>query len=148
MSSPTAARTPVPRGAFLLLQDEPPLAPKGHNALASLIRHRGREDEDNAGDGAEDELPRRDERRMSALLNSSHMRSMRLIGNSNPRYRWERYWKTDSELAAMPRNLCVPITKETDLTRAWLTSADLMPRRLQPPVPRARQLLGPAVPVH
>ncbi|KAK3310313.1 uncharacterized protein B0T15DRAFT_481718 [Chaetomium strumarium] len=101
MSSPT-----VPRGAFLLLQDEPPLAPKGHGALASLIRHRGREEEEAAGDGGEDELSlRRGERRMSAILNSSHMRSMRLIGNSNPRYRWERYWKTEAELAAMPKHI-------------------------------------------
>ncbi|KAK4239447.1 hypothetical protein C8A03DRAFT_42927 [Achaetomium macrosporum] len=100
MSSPT-----VPRGSFLLLQDEPPLAPKGHGALASLIRHRGREEEEGVGDGGEDELSRRGERRMSAILNSSHMRSMRLIGNSNPRYRWERYWKTEAELAKMPKHI-------------------------------------------
>jgi divalent metal cation (Fe/Co/Zn/Cd) transporter len=103
MNSPT-----VPRGAFLLLQDEAPLAPKGHGALASLIRHRGREEEEagGGGDGGEDELSsRRGERRMSAILNSSHMRSMRLIGNSNPRYRWERYWKTEAELAAMPKHI-------------------------------------------
>jgi hypothetical protein len=107
MSSPAAARAAVPRGSFLLLQDEPPLAPRGHGALTSLIRHRGREDDGGGGDGVEDELPRRDERRMSALLNSSHMRSMRLIGNSNPRYRWERYWKTEAELAAMPKHMFV-----------------------------------------
>jgi len=40
-----------------------------------------------------------DERRMSDVLHSAQMRSMRLIGNSNPRYRWERYWKTDEQLA-------------------------------------------------
>ncbi|KAK4155366.1 hypothetical protein C8A00DRAFT_13603 [Chaetomidium leptoderma] len=105
MSSPTTPRAPVPRGAFLLLQDEPPLAPMGHGVLASLIRHRGREEEEGLGDGPEDDVSRRDERRMSAILNSSHMRSMRLIGNSNLRYRWERYWKTDDELAAMPKNI-------------------------------------------
>jgi hypothetical protein len=33
--------------------------------------------------------PREENRRLSdALLNTSQMRSMRLIGNSNPRYRW------------------------------------------------------------
>lgn len=88
----------------------------GHGALASLIRNRpaaalgnpfgaGRDDDDVAGEGADDEPPRRDERRLSALLNSSHMRSMRLIGNSSPRYRWERYWKTEEELAIMSKEI-------------------------------------------
>ncbi|KAF2095279.1 hypothetical protein NA57DRAFT_68225 [Rhizodiscina lignyota] len=31
------------------------------------------------------------------------MRSQRLIGNSNPRYRWEQYWKTEEELKAMKK---------------------------------------------
>lgn len=31
-------------------------------------------------------------------LVTPQMRSMRLIGNSNPRYRWDRYIKTDEEL--------------------------------------------------
>ncbi|AEO54231.1 hypothetical protein MYCTH_2296578 [Thermothelomyces thermophilus ATCC 42464] len=103
MSSPTTPRLPRSRGAFLL-QDEPPLAPAGHGALASLIKHRA-EDDGHAGDGLEDEPPRRDERRMSAILNSANMRSMRLIGNSNPRYCWERYWKTKAELATMPKHI-------------------------------------------
>lgn len=117
MSSPPAAsRLAVPRGQFLLLQDEPPLAPKGHGALASLIRHHpaaalaspfGRDVDEAAGGAPEDESARRDERRMSAILNSANMRSMRLIGNSNPRYRWERYWKTEAELAAMPKHMSV-----------------------------------------
>lgn len=108
-------------GPFLCLQEPQPPAPKGHSALASLIRNRpgvalpnplnplnlARDDEEAlTGLGAErrlvdDEPPRRDERRMSAVLNGPHMRSMRLIGNSNPRYRWERYWKTEEELATM-----------------------------------------------
>jgi hypothetical protein len=29
------------------------------------------------------------------------MRSMRLIGNSNPRYRWHQYWKSEEELKKM-----------------------------------------------
>jgi len=106
-SPPPTPRAPVPRGAFLLLQDDPPLAPLGHGALASLIRHRGLEEEESLADSADDELARRDERRMSAILNSSNMRSMRLIGSSNPRYCWERYWKTDAELAAMSKGLFV-----------------------------------------
>ncbi|KXX81699.1 Metal tolerance protein 4 [Madurella mycetomatis] len=114
MSSPTGPRNTVPRGSFLLLQDEQPLTPKGHGALASLIRHHptaalanpfGREGEEGVGEGPEDESTRREERRMSAILNSSHVRSMRLIGNSNPRYRWERYWRSEAELAAMPKHI-------------------------------------------
>ena len=107
MTSPTTPRGPVPRGSFLLLQDEPPVAPMGHGALASLIRHRGREGEEGPGDGLEDDMSRRDDRRLSAILNSSAVRSMRLIGNSNPRYRWEQYWKTEAELAAMPKHMFV-----------------------------------------
>nr|POE70929.1 metal tolerance protein 3 [Quercus suber] len=44
------------------------------------------------------------DRRMSLAANillTPQMRSQRLIGNSNPRYRWERYWKTDEELKKM-----------------------------------------------
>jgi len=41
------------------------------------------------------------ERRMSLgahALNTPQMRSQRLIGQSNPRYRWEKHFKTDEEL--------------------------------------------------
>ncbi|KAK4177662.1 hypothetical protein QBC36DRAFT_126662 [Triangularia setosa] len=116
MSSPPATRPMFPRSAFLLLQDEPPIAPMGHGALASLIRNRpaaalanplsfGRDEEEGVAETIEDEAHRRDERRMSAILNSSHMRSMRLIGNSNPRYRWDRYWRTPEELAVMKKDV-------------------------------------------
>ncbi len=53
-----------------------------------------------------DDEPRRsqaDERRLSQILNSDPVRSMRLIGNSNPRYKWERYWKTDEQLRAFSK---------------------------------------------
>ncbi|KAI1820793.1 hypothetical protein F4861DRAFT_521733 [Xylaria intraflava] len=58
-------------------------------------------------DAGEDELRRSqsDERRLSQILNSSSVRSMRLIGNSNPRYRWDRYWKTEEELKALKKPL-------------------------------------------
>lgn len=39
-----------------------------------------------------------DERRLSELLQSQHMRSQRLIGFPSIRYRWERYWKTEDQL--------------------------------------------------
>ena len=39
-----------------------------------------------------------DERRMTRILNGPQGRSMNLIGKSNPRYRWDRYWKHQHEL--------------------------------------------------
>ncbi|KAF1850989.1 cation diffusion facilitator 10 [Cucurbitaria berberidis CBS 394.84] len=36
-------------------------------------------------------------------LNTPQMRSQRLIGNSNPRYKWERYYKRDEELKGMKK---------------------------------------------
>lgn len=38
---------------------------------------------------------------VSSVLMTPQLRSQRLIGNSNPRYRWERYWSTDEELKKM-----------------------------------------------
>lgn len=48
------------------------------------------------------------ERRLSAgaaVLMTPQMRSQRLIGNSNPRYRWERYFKTEEDLKQYPKDL-------------------------------------------
>ena len=50
-------------------------------------------------------------RRMSTIgsipasLVTPEMRSQRLIGNSNPRYKWEQYWKTEKQLKAMSKSL-------------------------------------------
>jgi cation diffusion facilitator family transporter len=47
-----------------------------------------------------------DPRRMTLgpeILMTPQMRSMRLIGNSNPRYRWQRYYKTEEELKKMKK---------------------------------------------
>lgn len=52
------------------------------------------------------ERDREAERRMSVgalVLNTPQMRSQRLIGNSNPRYKWERYYKTEEELSKMKK---------------------------------------------
>ncbi|KAG9236883.1 hypothetical protein BJ875DRAFT_455144 [Amylocarpus encephaloides] len=46
-----------------------------------------------------------DERRLSAILYGPQMRSQRLIGNSNPRYQWEKYWKTEEGLKKMNKPL-------------------------------------------
>ncbi|KAI0854448.1 hypothetical protein F5Y00DRAFT_223153 [Daldinia vernicosa] len=56
----------------------------------------------------DDEAHRRsqsEERRLNQLLHSSTMRSMLLIGKSNPRYNWARYWKTEEQLNAMRKPL-------------------------------------------
>jgi hypothetical protein len=45
------------------------------------------------------------ERRMTQILNGPQARSMSLIGKSNPRYRWERYWKDEEELKTMSKPL-------------------------------------------
>lgn len=45
-------------------------------------------------------------RRMSVnpdILKTPQVRSMRLIGNSNPRYRWQQYYKSDEELKKMKK---------------------------------------------
>ncbi|KAG9842714.1 hypothetical protein KCV05_g10451, partial [Aureobasidium melanogenum] len=39
----------------------------------------------------------------AAALMTPQMRSMRLIGNSNPRYRWEKYFTPDEELKKMKK---------------------------------------------
>ncbi|KAI4715671.1 hypothetical protein E4T48_08144 [Aureobasidium sp. EXF-10727] len=39
----------------------------------------------------------------AAALMAPQMRSMRLIGNSNPRYRWEKYFTPDEELKKMKK---------------------------------------------
>lgn len=37
------------------------------------------------------------------ILNTPQMRSQRLIGNSNPRYKWEKYYKSEEELKSMKK---------------------------------------------
>ncbi|KAI1659876.1 hypothetical protein F4813DRAFT_379652 [Daldinia decipiens] len=56
----------------------------------------------------DDEAHRRsqsEERRLHQILHSSTMRSMLLIGKSNPRYNWARYWKTEEQLNEMRKPL-------------------------------------------
>jgi hypothetical protein len=48
--------------------------------------------------------------RRASVLNDPRMRSQRLIGNSNPRYRWHQYWKTEEELKQMKKPMYVEYT--------------------------------------
>ncbi|KAI1383354.1 uncharacterized protein F4822DRAFT_420334 [Hypoxylon trugodes] len=113
----------------------PPISPRGQGALAHLLKSRSYgslhnygstwrgavpnalEDEESGllptmmsrppseSDDESHRRPQVDERRLSQILNGSHMRSMRLIGNSNPRYKWARYYKTEEQLYAMKKPL-------------------------------------------
>ncbi|KAK5166204.1 uncharacterized protein LTR77_008465 [Saxophila tyrrhenica] len=53
--------------------------------------------------GGGDEYALRRKISIPASLITPEMRSQRLIGNSNPRYRWEQYWKTEKQLKEMPK---------------------------------------------
>lgn len=48
---------------------------------------------------------RRASERAAKTLMTPQMRSQRLIGNSNPRYKWEQYYKTDEELKKMKKSI-------------------------------------------
>lgn len=125
-------RIPGFKGFLPLNADASPMATHGSGALSSLIRvrssasihsspnrrlssHAGRDtidDEEALGDFAgrrlrdvDDPFRASQERRASEVLMTPQMRSMRLIGNNNPRYRWRQYWKTEEELKTMKKPL-------------------------------------------
>lgn len=121
---PQYGRIPRLRGFLPLSTEETnPMALHGHGTLTNLIKSRssaslqgmgmarrpsfmGRPDEED-GDGEDQHLTMED-RRASLVLNGPQMRSMRLIGNSNPRYRWRQYWKTEEELKKMKKPMFAP----------------------------------------
>jgi hypothetical protein len=115
--------------SFLPLNDETAVSTRGQrlpsliqsrssNALSMLGRYRSRVNSlQSSGTGDEEARPAQDERqrptlneidahRMSVnpdILNTPQIRSMRLIGNSNPRYRWQKYYKSEDELKKMKK---------------------------------------------
>lgn len=82
--------------------------------------HRNRDDDDEAH-----------EQRASQILNNPQMRSMRLIGNSNPRYNWERYWKTEEELKKMRK----PIRQYYERTNSLIQQYIYIDRLLDSSLP-------------
>lgn len=82
------------RDAHVLDQDEelPP------SLLAGIRRNSG-----DFNDAEESRWSATEERRLNEILHGPQMRSQRLIGNSNPRYQWERYWKTEEQLKKMKK---------------------------------------------
>lgn len=130
-SPPRFGRIPRLQGFLPLSGDVNPMATHGYGVLGTLIRtqsttslhgHRPSlarnrttlEDEEPTAtrlsqEGDAEDFRRGDERRLSAVLNGPQMRSQRLIGNSNPRYKWERYWKTDEELKTFKKPMYVSL---------------------------------------
>lgn len=118
MATPAAARPRRPSTpSFLSNEDFSYPVPTRSGALASLIRTRSASSlssnarsrylqDEEAGfvrHADEDDIGRLlvDEERLSQLLYGTRARSMNLLGKSNPRYRWEKYWKHDDELQGM-----------------------------------------------
>lgn len=128
---PVFGRIRPPVGFIQLNEDASPMVTHGSGALASLIKNRSTtslhtmkhrrpsslrdrdtpdvEDERsrrNSGELDEDDFRRtfQEERRLSTLLLGPQMRSQRLIGNSNPRYKWGEHI---SALVALCRPVCV-----------------------------------------
>jgi hypothetical protein len=115
--------------AFIPLNEEASVSTRGQrlpgliqsrssSALHTLSRYRGRvnsvqssstgDEEARAAldDGRRPTLNEIDSRRTSLtldILNTPQVRSMRLIGNSNPRYRWQKYYKSEEELKKMKK---------------------------------------------
>ncbi|RDW64008.1 hypothetical protein BP5796_10510 [Coleophoma crateriformis] len=127
-SPPSYGRIARLRGFLPLNEDSSPLSTHGQGTLTALISSRSnslsgltrrasslREPDEETGllgqrssRGEEDgeEFAGRvsgEERRLSLVLNTPHMRSQRLIGNSNPRYQWEKYWRTEEDLKSMKK---------------------------------------------
>ncbi|KAF2738514.1 hypothetical protein EJ04DRAFT_549746 [Polyplosphaeria fusca] len=85
------------------------LAQRRPSTLRSNDRRGSRSDDEDDMDSLRQGLTMpwgHEERRLSfgaQVLNTPQMRSQRLIGKSNPRYKWERYFTTDEELKHMKK---------------------------------------------
>jgi cation diffusion facilitator family transporter len=54
------------------------------------------------------------------VLNTPQMRSQRLIGNSNPRYKWEKYYKRDEELKGLKKPIREYYERNNQLLQHYL----------------------------
>jgi hypothetical protein len=122
-SPPKFGHMPRLRGFLPLSGDTNPMATHNQGVLGALIRtqssaslhgrrsslawNKGTPEDEDIGpprlsqDTDIEDFRHGDDRRLNAVLYGPQMRSQRLIGNSNPRYRWERYWKTEEELKTL-----------------------------------------------
>ncbi len=127
MGSPGARPRRPSTPSFLALLDEHAYpVPTRSGALASLIRSRSSASLNNNGSSSsavrhprdeealcvrrgslndEDDISRllQNEDRLNQILHGTRARSKNLIGKSNPRYRWGRYWKHETELKDMSK---------------------------------------------
>ena len=63
---------------------------------------------------------RRASEHAAKTLMTPQMRSQRLIGNSNPRYRWEQYYKTEEELKRMRKPIREYYARNNSLIQQYL----------------------------
>lgn len=125
MSSPESPnRIPRHRPAIVASRSDALPVPTRSGALASLIRNRSHsslspsvsshhrpDDEEAAPNSHDDDGDSAfgrlliSERRLGRILKRQQSRSMNLIGKSNPRYRWDQYWKHEAELKHMKKPL-------------------------------------------
>jgi len=124
---------------FLPLQnDASAISTRGHH-LPSLLHHTRRpstiRSNERRGSETDDEdleayrnglmMPYdRDPDRRSSIgahvLNTPQMRSQRLIGNSNPRYQWEKYYKSEEELKGMKKSVREYYERNNELLQNYL----------------------------
>ncbi|EDU40540.1 MMT1 Co Zn Cd cation transporter [Pyrenophora tritici-repentis] len=124
---------------FLPLQnDASAISTRGHH-LPSLLHHTRRpstiRSNERRGSETDDEdleayrnglmMPHdRDSDRRSSIgahvLNTPQMRSQRLIGNSNPRYQWEKYYKSEEELKGMKKPVREYYERNNELLQNYL----------------------------
>jgi hypothetical protein len=105
---------------------------------ASLLSLRRNSEDIESGPAVRDENASAEDkdrdRRMSAAMNvlmTPQMRSQRLIGNSNPRYKWERYWKSDEQLKKMRK----PIRKYYERCNSLIQQYTYIDRLLDSSLP-------------
>ncbi|KAK2593386.1 hypothetical protein QQS21_008917 [Conoideocrella luteorostrata] len=144
MSSPSPRPSSARRPSLLSLEDNHHHYPLGTRTgtLASLIRsrshqslagswppHRHHRDSSDDEEGGiwmrhdEDEAIERllkDENRLTQILQGPLARSMNLIGKSNPRYRWDRYWKGEDELKTMTKPIREYYERTNELVEQYM----------------------------
>jgi cation diffusion facilitator family transporter len=134
--SPISTRGQVLPGLLQTLSSSTPHRPGSFRFLSDLITgdksHETRsqrrqsesstEDEENLSFGRRPTLLPEDRRVSNAAMTlmTPQMRSQRLIGNSNPRYQWERYFKTEEELKKMKKPIRQYYERNNSLIQQYL----------------------------
>ncbi|KAL8770716.1 MAG: hypothetical protein Q9209_003583 [Squamulea sp. 1 TL-2023] len=138
MANPSPEKAPIVRlgtlRGFLPLASDA-VSTRGQN-LPSLIQSRSsaslkdvrahlqqrklyHDDTDDDADPERDGCGRRTSNASDMLL-TPQMRSMRLIGNSNPRYQWEKYYMSEDELKKMEKPVRQYYEKNNHLISSYL----------------------------